>query len=291
VWEFTRTFRHFGFDVRILNPDARGIIRPEEVERQLSPDTLAVAVMAVNNEIGSIQPLSEIVERVRSYERSSGAEIRIHCDAVQALGKIDLSPEELGVDTMAFSAHKLGGPKGVGMLYTRAPLNVLSPAGGQEGGLRGGTENVSGIHGLSLAVERAVAARIEGHTRMRELKQRIAGRLDAIEGLRLLPSAVLEEAGHFSPYILSFTAAPVPGEVLVRVMDDRGFSISTGSACSANSRKKRHRVLKAIGIDDADAAGAVRISWGSSVEASQLESFCATVQRELPLLRKTAGVR
>jgi cysteine desulfurase len=291
VWEFTRTFRHFGFDVQHLQPDRRGIVTPEEVEKHLSPDTAAVALMAVNNETGAVQPVEEVVSRIRRYERDSGVRIRVHCDAVQGLGKIPLVPDDTGVDTMAFSAHKLGGPKGVGLLYCGSPLQILSPAGGQENGLRGGTENVAAIHALSLAVERGVAAIGAGTDAVRTLRTETAARLAEMQSVRLLPEASVDEPEKYSPFILAFSVAPVPGEVLVRVMNDRGFAVSTGSACSASSRKKQHRVLKAMGTGDDAAAGAVRISFGPDIERQHLDDFCATLQRELPLLRKTAGMR
>ncbi len=291
VWEFTRTFRHFGFELVTLRPDSRGIVTAEEVEDALTPDTIAVALMAVNNETGAIQPVQEAVRRVRKFERDTNADIRIHCDAVQGLGKIPLHPAESGVDSMAFSAHKLGGPKGIGLLFLQRAPSVLSPAGGQEHGLRGGTENVASAHALSLAVERGVRLQQEEAARVRTLKHSTAKRLAEIEGVRLLPEALLEEQDMFSPFILSFTVAPVPGEVFVRVMNDRGFALSTGSACSAQSRKKQHRVMRSMGVSEDEAAGVVRVSYGPDIEEDQLSSFCDTVQKELPLLRKTAGAR
>jgi cysteine desulfurase len=289
VWEYVQTFRHFGFEVETLHPDERGIVTADEVERRLSSDTVLVALMAVNNETGAIQPVREAVRRVRAFERSSGAQILVHCDAVQALGKIPLAPDETGADTVSFSGHKLGGPKGTGLLYHRRPLQVISPAGGQEGGLRGGTENLPGIHALSLAVERSVKHRQEQAGRISQLKQATIDRLRKLEGLRFLPPQVASEADSYSPFILSFSAAPVPGEVLVRVLNDRGFAVSTGSACSSNNRKKRHRVMRSMGTSDEEAAGSVRLSFGPHTEEEALSSFCSTLERELPLLQKTAG--
>jgi cysteine desulfurase len=290
VYEYISVLQDAGFDVREIPVDEGGLVRPREVETLLSPDTRLVSIMTVNNETGAIQPISRIGALLRRYEEREGADIHFHTDAVQAYGKIELSLKAMRVDSASFSSHKLSGPKGVGMLYLSREIPSIIVGGGQENGYRPGTENVPAIAAYARAAENRNRALRENHEAAEGRRDRLLECLRGIDGVRPIPfdtSAEGVDARAYSPYILSFTASPLPGEVAVRVLNDRGFAVSTGSACSSNKRKKRGRVLRALSLSDEEAFGAVRISTGWSTTDEEIERFCSALEEELPQLLKT----
>ncbi|MFO7849703.1 MAG: cysteine desulfurase family protein [Spirochaetia bacterium] len=293
VYEYASLLGEAGFDVREIPADSGGFIRPVSVANLLNEDTRLVSVMTVNNETGAVQAIKNIGRKIREFEKQHSTSIHFHTDAVQALGKIDLDLEEMRVDSASFSAHKISGPKGTGMLYLASPLQTAVVGGGQEAGYRPGTENVPSIAAFSQAAERRFSDFQETSLRVMDIKQRVLKRLENMDSVSPFPAGLssVYNIEDYSPYILSFTVAPLPGEVLVRVLDDRGFAVSTGSACSSRKKKKRGRVLKAMGVSDADAAGAVRVSFGWSTTEEEADSLCSTLERELPALLKTVRPR
>jgi cysteine desulfurase len=235
--------------------------------------------MAVHNETGAIQPLKELVELVREAERSRGRKIHVHCDAVQAAGKSGIDIAELtasGVDSLALSGHKIRAPRGVGMLYLRHPLEGPFPGGGQERGIRPGTENLPAIEAFTCALEKVQENRnntdIPG-------KRLIEGLFD-LKRIHILPRTRTIESCEYVPSIVTATAPPLPSEVLVRVMNDRGFAISAGSACSSRSGKKQRRALEGSGISREDAEGAFRISLGPSTSVEEIDAFLKALSLE-----------
>jgi cysteine desulfurase len=207
---------------------------------------------------------------------------------VQGFGKIPFQPDLLGVDSAALSAHKIGGPRGVGALYVHAGKiqEFLYSGGGQESGLRPGTENLPGIYGFVLAAEKA-CPRVAENYRRAETAMR-----SFIEELKSLPEAILtngdrpEKVGApFSPYILNISIPPLPGELLVRVCEEEGFLVSTGSACSSK-KKDRFRVLENMGISQEIAFSALRLSTGPGVTGPQLNRLAAALKRRIPELLK-----
>jgi cysteine desulfurase len=288
VHEPARTLKTLGFEVAEVAADPSGRVDPGRILAALDERTVLVAVMLVNNETGAIQPLREIAEALGEFEKRSGKKILLHTDAVQALGKIPFYPCELGVDSASVSAHKIGGPRGVGALFLRRDRigQLLYSGGGQEHGLRPGTENLPGIYGFVLAAEKALLRLEENHKEAEAAMGALIGELEA------LPEAVLTPAGRpargtegFSPYILNLSVPPLPGEVLVRVMEQEGFILSTGSACS--SRKKNHsRVLENMGVSREIAFSALRVSTGPGVEPAQLSALGAALKRKIPGLMK-----
>jgi cysteine desulfurase len=241
--------------------------------------------MLVNNETGALQPVAEVARGLAALARSGGRRVLLHTDAVQAFGKVPFRLAELGVDTAALSAHKIGGPRGVGVLYLRRPgtREFLNAGGGQEAGRRPGTENLAGAWALAEAGERAVGALEERSRRARALMDGLIAGLRSLPGCRILPegrgAGLAEEL--FSPYILSAAFPPVPGEVLVRVMEAEGFLISTGAACSSR-KKERTRVLEAGAVPRAIAASSVRISIGPQTSEAELEGLLNALRRRLP---------
>jgi len=286
VYQPTKNLEQLGFEVALVPADAAGRVDPNRILSALDERTALVAVMLVNNETGAIQPLAEISEALRNFQNRSGKKILLHTDAVQGFGKIPFQPGPLGVDSAALSAHKIGGPRGVGALYVRTGRiqEFLYSGGGQESGLRPGTENLPGIYGFVLAAEKACSRLAENHRRAE------AAMGSFIEGLKNIPEVVLtnaeglEKAGaSFSPYILNFSIPPLPGELLVRVCEEEGFLLSTGSACSSK-KKDRFRVLENMGISQDIAFSALRLSIGPGVAGAQLRGLAAALKRRIPEL-------
>ncbi len=246
---------HNGYQVTVLPVGSDGLVDPEEVAAAVRPSTLLVSVMAVNNEIGTAQPLAEIVRAVKKVNPST----LVHSDAVQMLGNLPVDLHELGVDFAAFSAHKLGGPKGVGFLFARShtPVEPLLHGGGHEGGLRSGTLNVPGLAGLGVAAE--IASKEVDHKidRVGGLRARLwQGIEGTIDGVRL--------NGHPSsrvPGTLNVSFAGADGETLLLLFDAAGIACSAGSACQSGAIDPSH-VLLAIGVPRAVAKGSVRFSLG-----------------------------
>ncbi len=286
IYEFTSAFKDAGFRYSIIKPDSRGFIDPDSILSVLTPETQMLAVMAVNNETGAIQDLKGIVDRVRSFERLNGRKIHIHTDAVQILGKLPFLPGSVDIDSASFSAHKIGGPKGTGMLYLKKSIVPLSRGGGQEFGVRPGTENTPGILAFTHALDQSINTLDSGLAHAEKLKATLVNQISEIRGARILFNSRQDDIQNYSPYITSITTAPVPGEVVVRVMKDEGFLISTGSACSSKNRKKQMRVLMASGISEKEASGSIRISTGEKTAESDILKFCSVLSSRLSELRK-----
>ena len=286
IYGFSAALKDSGFDVIYITPDSDGFIDPNDLKLLLKPSTIFVSIMTVNNETGAIQPLETLISVIRDFEQKNGRSIHIHTDAVQALGKIPFKPGLFDIDSASFSAHKIGGPKGTGLLYLKKPIAVLSSGGGQEFAIRPGTENTAGIIAFSKAMETSIK-KLENNMQHAEyLKSLLTTEFAAIEGVRILFSSANEDNLSYSPYIISATVSPVPGEVLVRVLSDKGVFISTGSACSSRNRKKQIRVLVSSGASEKDASGSIRISTGWSTTEADIIDFCAILKPALSELRK-----
>lgn len=286
IYEYITNLRNFGFAIDLIKPSSDGLIVPEDINKLLKPNTSFVSIMTVNNETGAIQPINEIVSLIRAFEQKNGRRVHIHTDAVQALGKISFKPFLLDIDSASFSAHKIGGPKGVGMLFLKKPIPVLSSGGGQEFAVRPGTENVSGIMAFSRAVELSLK-KIENNFKHAEnLKTILINELSNLKSIRFLFDSKNTQKTSYSPYIISATVSPIPGEVLVRILSDKGIHISTGSACSSRNRKKQIRVLTESGVSEKDASGSIRISIGWSSTETEILNFCSGLKKNLLELGK-----
>jgi len=261
VLQTCRFLERLEYEVTCLPVNGDGLIAPDDLRRALRDDTILVSLMMANNEVGTIQPVAELC--AVAHERG----VTFHTDAVQAAGKIEVNVEELGVDLLSLSAHKLHGPKGIGALYVRKGIRLepLIHGGKQESGLRAGTENVPAIVGFGKAAElgRSAVRGAAGVARQRD-------RLEA--GIRtLVPTAVLN--GHPTtrlPNTLNLTLPSLRGESLVVALDQHGISLSSGSACKSGSPEPTH-VLLAMGRSDADAHCAVRFSLSHSTSAEDVD--------------------
>jgi cysteine desulfurase len=270
-----------GKPLTLIGVEKEGRVSGETLKGALKKanDPRLAAVMAVNNETGAVTDIPAIAGILRNQE---GAPIHLHCDMVQAAGKMPVNLRSWDVDSASLSAHKLGGPRGIGVLYLRKPLEVLCAGGGQEGRIRPGTENTAGALALAECLERrarpetAAAGYGEAAARWKVL---IAA-LKALSRCTLIPQDREEEDGRFSPYILQAAFRGIPGEVMARALDDAGFAVSTGSACSSGSRERP--VLAAMGVDKTTAFEGIRISQGWN---TTMEDIDALIQGITGILR------
>ena len=263
-----------GRDVRFVDPGADGVLDPDVVAAA-AVDASVVAIVMVQNEVGTVQPIAHIAGAVRR----ANPDCHIHVDAAQAFGKISIDASTLGVDSIAIAGHKLHGPKGVGALWLRtgAMLEPLWVGGGQQKGLRGGTQDAPGAAGLGLAATKAVAALATARTRWLEL----AGRVTQILTERGVVFRQLVPDHRRAPHILALGIAGVPAAALRNVLSSRGIYVSTGSAC-ADGEAKASPTLEAIGLP-AD-HGMVRLSFALDTQPAdvvQAATILADVAREL----------
>ncbi len=274
VYEQAQILEKFGWRARFVKPDANGIILPESVAAAVEEDTALVAVMAVNNETGAINPVKEILDAIKG----SGIKKipQLHCDAVQAFGKIAVTPGSLGANTMALTAHKLGGPRGIGVLYLQRPIKNIMQGGGQEFGNRAGTQNVAGAFAFAQAAAEATNSLAERQRHAHALMTRLLDGLGAIPGALPVPLSRTPLDGRYSPYIVSMAFPGLAGETMVRILDDGGISVSTGSACS--SAKKERRVMDAMGLPGDISLAVVRVSTGPSTTAADIDLFLERAQ-------------
>jgi cysteine desulfurase len=254
-----------GFEVTRVSPNRDGLIETQAVVDALRTDTILVSVMTANNEIGTLQPVGEIAARTR--ERG----ILLHTDAVQAAGKIPLDVEDLGVDLLSVSSHKIYGPKGAGALYCtpQVDLRPLLTGGSHERGLRAGTENVPAIHGLGVAA-RLLAE--EGLPATQPLRDRLQA------GLIRRSMTVLCPNSPRLPNTVNFYSTSWIGESMVMAFDLEGFAVSNGSACSAGVIEPSHVILS-LGYNEEVARSVVRVSLGKFTTESEIEEFLAAVDR------------
>ena len=263
-----------GCDVTLVQPDRSGHVSAEEICAALRPDTALISVMTANNELGTIQPIQEIGK----IAREKG--IPFHTDAVQAAGHISLNVRNLCVDLLTLSAHKFGGPKGVGVLYLRrgTPFIPYLTGGAQERGKRAGTENVAGIVGLARALELAAAEMEEEAARLRTLRQRLT------EGVLRIPFVRENGGGDRLPGIANFSFTAIEGEYIAMMLDQAGIAVSPGSACAAGSEEPSH-VLTAIGLDRAAAKGGLRISLGYGNTEADVDAILQALSLAVEKLR------
>lgn len=249
----------FGFDITYLQVDEHGLVGPQDVVDAMTDETILVSVMMANNEIGTVQPIKEITRLVKAESNRRNRTVIMHTDAVQAAGFLDINVRSLGVDLLSLSAHKIYGPKGVGMLYVKrgTPFEEQNAGGGQERQRRSGTENVPGIVGFSEALRLAVSEREEVSKHCLRLRERLAqGIFETIDGVRLNG-----HPEHRLPNNVNISIEGVEGEPVLLGLDFAGVCASSGSACSSASLEPSH-VLLAIGLTAEMAQSSLRITLG-----------------------------
>ena len=269
------TLKLEGFDVTLLPVHENGIVIPAEVEAAIRPDTCLVTIMYANNEIGTIQPIREIGAVCRAHN------VLFHTDAVQAVGPLAIDVQAENIDYLSASSHKFHGPKGVGFLYARkgVPLTSLIDGGAQERGRRAGTENVPGIVGMAAALKETVAERESENARLTVLRDRL------IAGLSEIPHSALNgDAEKRLPGNVNFCFEGIEGESLLLLLDEKGISASSGSACTSGSLDPSH-VLLAIGRIHDVAHGSLRLSLGRENTPEDVEYIIPAVKDVVTYLR------
>jgi cysteine desulfurase len=283
IRENALTLERLGIGLGHIAVEHDGRVSEKTLETALAkmPGPRFAAIMGVNNETGAITDLGSVTKVLR---RKPGAPIHIHSDLAQALGKIPLDLPRWDIDSASFSAHKIGGPRGIGLLWLRKPLSVLTVGGGQEGGVRPGTENTAGACALAYCMERlagpqeAEARRAAAAARWKRLIQA----LRSMDRCSLIPADRGDEDPNFSPWILQAGFRNIPGEVMARALDDAGFAVSTGSACS--SREQRRPVLLAMGVSAEQSLEGIRISQGWTTTMEEIEQLLAAIETILETL-------
>ncbi len=272
---------HDGWRVTRLAVDRRGLVDPEAFATALTPETTLASIMLANNELGVVEPVAELARVARARG------VLFHTDAIQAAGWLPLDVAALGADLLSLSGHKFHGPKGVGALYVRrgTPLEPLIVGGGQEHGLRAGTENLAGIVGFATALALAEAERPDTAPRVAALRDRLeAGILTAI------PDAVVNGAGAPRlPGILSVAFADTPSDALLIRLDLEGIAASAGSACAAGSLEPSH-VAAAIGLDERRRGGVVRFSLGRATTEREVDEVVCRLPALVAAVRAPLSV-
>lgn len=268
-----------GFSVTYLDVDGQGHISLDQLKGALSPETILVSIMYVNNEMGAVEPVEEIGRIVKEYKPS----ILFHVDAIQAYGKFEIRPKKQNIDLLSVSGHKIHGPKGVGFLYIneKAKVRPILFGGGQQRDMRSGTENVPGAAGLGLAAREMYTGFSERIGKMTELKDHFIDRVEELEGVTVNSARGLESA----PQIISVSFAGVRGEVLLHALEDRGIYVSSGSACSSN-HPAISGTLKAIGVKKELLDSTIRFSLGVYNTKEQLDYTVDVLRELLPMLRR-----
>ena len=268
--------KKFGFEVTLLPVHENGLVRAEELDAAIRPDTALVSVMYANNEIGTIQPIDKLAAICRKHG------ILFHTDAVQAVGNVPIQVHEQQIDLLSMSAHKFHGPKGVGALYIKKGLVLpsLIDGGAQERGRRAGTENTAGIVGMGEALERAVATMQERNQRMTEIRDYIIDHALKIKRSRLNGDRINRLPGNVS---LCFEG--IEGESLILMLDMKGICASSGSACTSGSLDPSH-VLLSIGLPHEIAHGSLRLSFSDGNTLADAEYIMQVLPNIVQRLRE-----
>lgn len=293
ILEPAKKLESMGFEVAYIGVDRLCRLNMEQLKSAITDDTILISIMGVNNETGTIMPIESIAELKDEYNRTHGTDIWLHCDAVQAFGKvpIDLKREYKGVDFLSASAHKIHGPKGMGLLYVKKGRN-LTPfmlGGGQEKHMRSGTENTPGIIGFGKAAEIAISRFDERTAAMREAREYLLNALQAEIKDIVINSPQDSDA---CPSVLNISFMGTRGEVLLHTLEQDGIYVSTGSACASNhSSAKGSHVLNAMGLSPKEIEGAIRFSFSEFNTIEEMEYTAAKVKAAVERFRRLGTFR
>ena len=275
------------FEITYLPVDAKGHVSLSDLKEAIREDTILVSIMMVNNEIGAVQDIAGIGKVIKEKNPKT----LFHVDAIQAFGKLEIFPKKLGIDLMSVSSHKFHGPKGVGFLYIQEGTKIkpLIYGGGQQKGMRSGTDNVPGIAGMAVAAAESYASREENVRHMISLKDLLTEELEKIaqeeqgKSFSIRINSQKEELS--APHILSATFAPVKSEVLLHALEERGIYVSSGSACSSN-KPGVSRTLESIGLSAKEADCTIRFSFCKDNTAGEVLYAAEQLRELLPILSK-----
>ena len=279
VLEAMKFLESRGFEVTRLGVDRDGLISPEEAATAVRPNTILVSVMHTNNIIGAVEPVDEIGRAVKA----ANPDVLFHVDAVQGFGKALIYPKKMNIDLLSVSGHKIHGPKGTGFLYIADGVRLvpLMHGGGQQGGLRSGTENVPGIAGMALAAQMLYKNIDADRRKLFAMKNRLIERLGAIPDI-VFNGRTDETA---APHILSVRVKGVRAEVLLHALEDKGVYVSAGSACSSN-HPRPSETLMAIGVPSKELENSIRISLSVMNTMEEMDAAADAIEELLPFLRR-----
>lgn len=268
-----------GFAITYLPVNAKGVISLSDLERAMTPNTILVSIMHTNNEVGAVQPIEQAGELIKRMNPNT----LFHVDAVQGFGKYRIYPKRMYVDLLSASAHKIHGPKGVGFLYIneRAKVRPIIFGGGQQKGMRSGTENVPGIAGMARAIEEIFSDFDEKIEYLYSLKQRFVKGVSALDGIRLNGPVGRDGA----PHVVSVSIQGVRSEVMLHALEDRGIYVSAGSACSSN-KPSTSATLKAIGVEKQYLDATLRFSFSLYTTEAEIDYTVKCLGELLPMLRR-----
>lgn len=272
-----------GFDITYLSVDENGIISLEELEEAVTEQTILVSMMQVNNEIGAIEPVAEAAELIKK----KNPDTLIHVDAIQSYGKMYIYPKKLGIDMLSVSGHKIHGPKGSGFLWVKekTKLKPLILGGGQQKGMRSGTENVPAIAGLGEAAEEIYENLDEKRAHLYGLKQRFIDGIEKLEGTHVNGKTGEDSA----PHIVSGSFEGIRSEVLLHSLEDRGIYVSSGSACSSNNhagKQKGSKTLRNIHLKENLLDSTLRFSFSVHTTEEEIDYALEVLGELLPVLKK-----
>ncbi len=292
ILEPCRKLESMGYEVEYIGVDNKCKLDMDQLKAAITKDTILISVMGVNNEVGTIMPLKEIIDIKNRFNKEHKCDILMHTDAVQAFGKVpvNVKGELRGVDMISVSGHKIHGPKGIGGLYVRKGLNVPSfiIGGGQETGFRSGTENTAGIAGFGQAMDIAFAdfdGRVE---KMARAKARLLEAITADIKDIIVNSPCGE--GECSPSVLNISFLGTRGEVLLHTLEQEGIFVSTGSACSSNKKGQSH-VLAAMGLKHKEIEGAIRFSFSEFNTEEEMDYVADKVKMAVTRFRRLGSFR
>lgn len=279
VLQTMRQLEEEGFRITYLPVDRKGCIRLEDLERAITGETILVSIMHTNNEVGSLQPIVEAGTLIKKMN----PRILFHVDAVQGYGKFRIYPKKMKIDLLSASGHKIHGPKGVGFLYVdeKVKMKPIIFGGGQQSGLRSGTENVPGAAGLAKAVELVYGNLDQDIARMYQFKKAF------VEGIRKIDDVVIN--GHFdetgAPHVVSVSFRGVRSEVILHALEDQGIYVSAGSACSAR-KPQPSATLQAMGIDKELLGSTIRFSFSVFTTMDEINYTLKVLYDIIPMLRR-----
>ena len=269
-----------GFQVTYLPVDSKGVIRLADLEKAITKNTILVSIMHTNNEIGSVQPIEQAGELMKRINPN----VLFHVDAVQGFGKFKIYPKRMNIDLLSVSAHKIHGPKGVGFLYIneKAKVRPIIFGGGQQKGMRSGTENVPGIAGMAKAVEEVFADFDAKMDYLYYIKDRFVRGVSGIEGIKI--NSPLGRDG--APHVVSVSIQGVRSEVMLHALEDKGIFVSAGSACSSNKPSSTSATLKAIGVEKQYLDSTLRFSFSLFTMETEIDYAVKCMGEIIPMLRK-----
>ena len=279
VLQTMQYLENLGFRVTYLPVDEYGLIHLEDLERAITKETILVSIMHTNNEIGSLQPIFEAGAVIKRKNPNT----LFHVDAVQGYGKFRILPKKMSIDLLSVSGHKIHGPKGIGFLYVNEKVKIqpIIFGGGQQKGMRSGTENVPGIAGLAKAIEMVYASLDDEVAKMYRLKEYFISQVSKIEGIKINGKTGTDSA----PHVVSVSVRGIRSEVMLHSLEERGIYVSAGSACASN-KPQTSATLKAIGVERELLDSTIRFSFSVFTTKEEIDYTVRVMSDIIPMLRR-----